>query len=321
MAKKMKKTVKKAVQPKKKNNLQKKMVIKTSNSTSDLAIIVLNFNTQFWLKKTLNSVKDFYLDRTKYKVEIIVVDNDSNDGSPEMVEKEFKWVKLIRSGGNIGFAAGNNVALRHITARYSMLLNSDTEFSDASNLDIIIKYLDENTDVGMVSPRVELPDGSLDPACHRGEPTPWASLTYFAGLEKMFPNSPLLGQYHQTFKNLDEIHEVDACTGAAMIFPTKFMQNKVGYLDEQFFMYAEDIDWCRRFREAGKKVVFHPGARITHHKYKSGIKSSSTRLAKKVHNMFYDTMLMYYDKWYSNKYPKFFRTLLRTFLFIKKGGL
>jgi len=294
---------------------------KKMTKQKDLTIVILNFNTQFWLKKTLQSLKDFYLDKTKYKVDVIVVDNDSNDGSPEMVEKEFKWAKLIRSGGNIGFAAGNNIALRKITSRYSMLLNSDTEFSNSSNLDIIIKYMDDNKDVGMVSPRVELPNGTLDPACHRGEPTPWASLTYFGGLEKMFPNSPLFGQYHQTFKNLDEVHEIDACTGAAMIFPTKFMQEKVGYLDEMFFMYAEDIDWCRRFREAGKKVVFHPGAKIVHHKYKSGIKSSSSSLSKKVHNMFYDTMLMYYDKWYTDKYPKFFRTLLKTFLFIKKGGL
>lgn len=303
---------------KKKNNSNKK---KLMTKQTDLTIVILNFNTQFWLKKTLQSVKDFYLDHTKYKVEVTVVDNDSNDGSPEMVEKEFKWAKLIRSGGNIGFAAGNNIALREIKSRYSMLLNSDTEFHDGSNLDIIIKYLDDNPDVGLISPRVELPNGTLDPASHRGEPTPWASLTYFAGLEKLFPNSPLFGQYHQTFKNLDEIHEIDACTGAAMIFPTKFMQQKVGYLDEMFFMYAEDIDWCRRFREAGKKVVFHPGVKIIHHKYKSGIKSSSTRLAKKVHNMFYDTMLMYYDKWYGDKYPRFMRTLLKTFLFIKKGGL
>jgi len=305
----------------KKPTKKKKANAKKVSNQKDLAIVVLNFNTQFWLKKTLQSVKEAYLDRAKYQVEVIVVDNASDDGSPEMVEKEFKWVKLIRSGGNIGFAAGNNVALRNITARYSMLLNSDTEFHTSSNLDVLIKYLDDHPEVGMITPRVELPNGSLDPACHRGEPTPWASLTYFAGLEKLFPSSPMFGQYHQIFKNLDEIHEIDACTGAAMIFPTKFMQNKVGYLDEMFFMYAEDIDWCRRFREAGKTIVYHPGVKITHHKYKSGIKSSSTRLAKKVHNMFYDTMLMYYDKWYGDKYPKFIRTLLKTFLFIKKGGL
>lgn len=288
---------------------------------ADLNIIVLSYNTQFWLKKTLQSVKDFYLKKTKYQVEVTVVDNDSNDGSPEMVAKEFRWVKLIKSGGNVGFAAGNNIALKQSTARYSMLLNSDTEFHPGSNLDILIDYLDEHKNVGMITPRIEMPNGNLDPACHRGEPTPWASITYFMGLEKLFPKSPLFAQYHQWFKNLNEIHEIDACTGAAMIFPTKFMKDKVGYLDEQFFMYAEDIDWCRRFREAGKSIVFHPGVQITHHKYKSGIKSSSTRLSKKIHNMFYDTMLAYYDKWYGDKYPKWYRTLLRVFLFIKKGGL
>lgn len=294
---------------------------KKSTKQADLNIIILNFNTQFWLKKTLLSLKEFYLDRSRYKVEVTVVDNDSNDGSPEMVAKEFKWVRLIRSGGNIGFAAGNNLAIKQSRARYSMLLNSDTEFHHGSNLDLLIEYLDEHSGVGMITPRVELPNGSLDWASHRGEPAPWASITYFLGLEKLFPHWQLVSQYHQSYKNLQEIHEIDACTGAAMMFSTKLVQQKVGYLDEQFFMYAEDLDWCRRFREAGKKIVFHPGAQITHHKYKSGIKSSSIRLSKKIHNMFYDTMLMYYDKWYANKYPRWYRSLLKTFLFIKKGGL
>ncbi|OGJ38647.1 MAG: hypothetical protein A2383_00180 [Candidatus Pacebacteria bacterium RIFOXYB1_FULL_39_46] len=291
------------------------------NKKADLNIILLNYNAQFWLKKTLTSLKKFYLNKTKYQVEVTVVDNDSTDGSPVMVAKEFRWAKLIKSGGNIGFSAGNNLALKQSTARYTMLLNSDTEFHHGSNLDILIDYLDENPQVGIITPRVELPNGSLDQASHRGEPTPWAALTYFSGLAKIFPKSSLFGRYHLTFKNLNEIHEIDCCSGAAMIFPTKFMLEKVGLLDERFFMYAEDLDWCHRFREAGKKIIYHPGVQLTHHKYKSGIKSSSSRFSKKIHNMFYDTMLLYYDKWYAAKYPKFFRTLLRYFLFIKKGGL
>lgn len=294
---------------------------KSHRSSADLCIIVLSFNTQFWLKKTLQSLKKMYLDQSHYRVEVVVVDNKSTDGSPEMVAKEFGWAKLMRSSENLGFAGGNNLALKKMTARYSMLLNSDTEFHPGSNLDILIEYLDAHPEAGVITPRVEMPDGSLDAASHRGEPTLWASLTYFLGLERAFPHSSLFAQYHQTYKSLDEIHEIDACTGAAMIVRTKLMHDKVGYLDEQFFMYGEDLDWCHRFREAGKKIIFHPGVQIIHHKYKSGIKSSSTRLAKKVHNSFYDTMLLYYDKWYADQYPRFFRTLLRTFLFVKKGGL
>jgi hypothetical protein len=281
----------------------------------------LNYNGLFWLKNTLTTLKEFYLTKTKYKIEVTVVDNDSTDGSPTMVAKQFRWAKLIKSGSNLGFAGGNNIALKKSTTRYTMLLNSDTEFHPGSNLDLLLEYLDENPTVGMITPRVEMPDGSLDPASHRGEPTPWASLVYFSGLAKLFPKNKVFGQYHLTFKNMNEIHEIDACTGAAMIFPTKFMQNKVGLLDEQFFMYGEDIDWCRRWREAGKKIIFHPGVQLTHHKHKSGIKSSSVRLSKKTHDSFYDTMLTYYDKWYAGKYPKFFRSLLKAFLFVKKGGL
>ena len=95
---------------------------------------------------------------------------------------------------------------------------------------------------------------------------------------------------------------------------------KVGMLDEQFFMYAEDLDWCKRFRDAGYKIVFYPGVKVIHHKYKSGIKSSNKKTASVTQKFFYDTMLQYYDKHYGDKYPKFVRNLLRYFIFIKKDG-
>lgn len=287
---------------------------------ADLTIIVLSFNTQFWLKKTLNSLKKFYIDKSKYKIHVIVVDNDSEDGSPEMIKKDFKWASLIRSGGNLGFSAGNNMALRQVKSKYVALLNSDTEFTDASNFDVILDYMNKNKKVAVTTPRLELPNGELDKACHRGEPTLTTSFYYFIKLEKLFPQNNTFGQYHLTFKDLSEIHTIDACSGAIMIIRTEAMK-KVGYLDERYFMYAEDIDWCHEFRDAGYEIVFHPGAKIIHHKYKSGIKSSSSKLRKKVHNLFYDTMLIYYDKWYADKYPRFVRFFLKSFLFMKKGGL
>jgi len=289
-----------------------------SKTKMDLSIIVLNYNGQFWLKKLLPTLKKNYMSKSKYQVELIVVDNASSDESVKLMRRDFKWATTIESGRNGGFAFGNNVAIKGNNARYVMLLNSDTEFlpSGQSNLDQIIDFMDQNTDVAMVSPRVELSDGSLDPASHRGEPTPWASLTYFLGLEKLFPKCKLFAGYHQSYKDLSTIHEVDACTGAAMIVRNSAIK-KVGMLDELFFMYAEDLDWCKRFRDAGYRIVFYPRIKIIHHKYKSGIKSSNKKTASVTQQYFYKTMLQYYDKHYKDKYPKFIRSIVKYFVLIK----
>jgi GT2 family glycosyltransferase len=293
---------------------------KTSHKKNDLTLIILSYNTQFWLKKTLETLKEEYLDKTKYKIKTIVVDNGSTDGSIEMVKKSMKWAQLIEVGENLGFAGGNNVALKKVTSRYAMLLNSDLEFKLDSNLDILIEYMDDHPEAGVITPRIEFINGSIDPGCHRGEPTLWASLTYFAKLETIFPKSQLFGQYHQYYKDLESHHLIDACSGAAFLI-RKTVMDQVGYLDDRYFMYAEDLDWCRRVRDEGYQVVFHPEVKIIHHKYKSGIKSASKKIAKTTNRYFYDTMLQYYDKHYVDKYPKFIRTLIRYYITIKKGGI
>lgn len=287
----------------------------------DLSIIVLNYNGQFWLKKLLPSLKKNYLDKSKYNVELIVVDNASTDDSVKVMRKNFKWATTLESGRNGGFAFGNNVAIKGNRARYVMLLNSDTEFLNAnqSNLDKIIEYMDEHKEIGVASPRVELSDGSLDPASHRGEPTPWASFTYFSGLAKIFPRSKFFSAYHQTYKDINSVHQIDSCTGAAMIVRNSAIK-KVGMLDDNFFMYAEDLDWCKRFRDSSYQIIFYPGVKIIHHKYKSGIKSSNKKTSSITQQYFYKTMLQYYDKHYQNKYPKIFRSLVKYFVLIKTDG-
>ena len=286
----------------------------------DLSIIILNYNGLFWLKKLLPTIDKFYLKKTKYRVEVIVVDNDSQDDSVQFLKKNFTWVKVIESGQNGGFAFGNNVALRQTQARYVMLLNSDTEFiADKSNLDILIDYLDKHKKVAVLGPRLTLSNGRLDPASHRGEPHPWAAFTYFVGLEKLFPRSKFLAHYHLGHLDLDTIHPVEAVSGAAMMVKHSAI-NKVGLLDENFFMYGEDLDWCRRFRDANYQVVFHPQVIIIHHKYKSGIKSVNKKTAKKTNSFFYNAMLTYYDKYYGPKYPHFLRRILRSYIFVKRDG-
>lgn len=285
-----------------------------------LTLVILNYNSQFWLKKSLTTLKRYYLNKTAYQVTTIVVDNASQDESVAMVKDEFPWVKLIESDQNLGFSAGNNLALQQVESEYAMLLNNDVELTTDSNFDQLISFMDEQSQVGICTPQVKLPNGDLDWACHRGEPTIWASLTYFLKLDQLFPQSNFFGQYHHTYKNLSQPHLIDACSGAAMLVRTDYM-NQVGLLDERFFMYGEDLDWCRRFRELGYQIAYYPQVSLIHHKYKSGIKTESDLTALQTRQHFYNAMLLYYDKHFSQNYPRIFRLLLRGFIFIKKGGM
>lgn len=284
----------------------------------DLTIIILNFNGRFWLKQTLETLKRSYLSQTSKTVQVMVVDNNSADDSVKMIRQSFRWVELIALEENIGFAGGNNVALSLVTAPYALLLNSDTEITEKANFDQLITVLDENKNIGIISPKVLLSDGELDPACHRGEPTLWASVSYFLGLEYLFPQTKLFGKYHQFYKDINTIHEIDACSGAAMLVRMSAAK-KVGFLDDQFFMYGEDLDWCKRFRDVGYQVLFYPLVEVIHHKYKSGIQSQKGALSAKTKHHFYDTMLQYFDKHYAHKYPKWVRSVLKNIIHIKKG--
>lgn len=290
------------------------------NNQRDLSIVIVNYNGQYWLKKLFLSIKKYFYKKTKFTVDYVVVDNASTDNSIQLLKKEFPFVKIIALDKNMGFAAGNNVFLKDVSSRYVMLLNSDIEFSKKTSLDLLIKYLDHNPKTACITPKVILPDGKLDLASHRGEPTPLASLFYFLKLESLFPNSKYFSRYHLLYKKISTIHEIDACSGAAMMVRTSALQ-KIGLLDERFFMYAEDLDWCKRFREASYNIIFHPKVIITHYKYKSGIKAHSRATSKKITKHFYNTMLLYYDKYYLDKYPKILRFFLSSFIFIKKGGL
>lgn len=285
----------------------------------DLEIIIVSYNAEFWLKKTLTTLKQYFLRSTKYDVEVTVVDNASTDDSVSMVKRQFRTVTVMQLPENKGFGYANNRAMEKSEARYVMLLNSDMEFTTQSHLDSLIAYMDETPQIGALTPRVQFTNGRIDPAAHRGEPTPWASLTYFLRLEQLMPTSKTFGQYHQGYKNLAAIHTVDACSGAAMIIRRSILDT-VGLFDERFFMYAEDLDLCKRIREHGYVIVWHPGATIIHHKYKSGIRGSSRQIARSTKQHFYNTMLQYYDKHYRHMYPEFVRTLIKTVISIKKGA-
>jgi len=282
----------------------------------DLTLIFLNYNTSDWIAVALESLQTNYLAHTKLDVKVIVVDNASTDHSVEEIRSKFDWVTLIESKQNNGFSAGNNLALKQVASRYAMLINSDVEFTNYSNLDKLLFFMDARPKVAVSTPKVLLSSGEIDPASHRGEPTAWASLTYFSGLENLFPKLKLFSQYHQSYKRYDQIHQVDACSGAAMMVKISAME-KVGLLDERFFMYAEDLDWCRRFRDHGFQVFYIPDASVVHHKYKSGRAHQDASVSKRTSSHFYQTMLQYFDKHYQNSYPFFVRWGVQFFIWYK----
>ena len=286
----------------------------------DLSVIIVNYNVKELLRQCLRSLQST-ISNQQLAIEIFVVDNASKDGSVAMVRREFPEVKVTASKENLGFAKANNLAIRESSGRYLLFLNPDTTVPKET-LPTIIRFMDDNLEVGVATCFIELTSGGMDTDCHRGFPTPWASFCFFARLEKLFPRSKLFGQYHQTWKNLAETHEVDACCGAFMMVRRKAME-EVGAWDEDFFFYGEDLDWCYRFKEHGWKVMFYPHCKIIHHKgASSGMKKTSREITtatreskRRARKASTDAMRIFYEKHYRQKYPMLVNWLV--FLAIK----
>lgn len=279
----------------------------------DLSIIILNFNTKDYTLKCLKSLENHDSIFREGTSEIIVVDNDSTDGSIEAIEKKFPRVKLIKNKNNLGFAKANNKGIKKAKGEIILLLNSDTIVHDET-LTKMIEFIKENENLGAATPRLELTDGSLDLACHRGFPTPWNAVTYFSGLEQFFPNLKIFSGYHQTWKDFNTPHQVGAISGACFFIKREVI-DEIGLLDERFFMYAEDLDWCMRIKQAGWKIFYNPDAKVTHFKKRSGREKEKDQEESKTRKVraqtiehFYDTMKLFYDKHYQEKYPKWLRS-------------
>lgn len=266
----------------------------------DVSVIILNFNTRPLTQLCLESVKRSRLGT--YSMEIIVCDNASTDQTLEMVRKDFPDVVRIQNGGNVGFAAGNNPGIKRAKGRYIVLLNSDTEVTP-NVMKSMIAFMDAHPKAGAATCKLMLMDGTMDPACHRGFPTPWSSFTYFMKLEKLFPASRVFGQYHQGYKDLTQPHEVDSISGAFFMVRRDVIK-EVGLLDEDYFMYAEDIDWAYRIKKSGWQIWFTPEVTVLHKKKQSGRSHANRERRIKTQTFFITYNKLFYTKHYEQVYPR-----------------
>ena len=224
-----------------------------------VSVIIVNWNAREYLLQCLASLSS---EVCRYAMEIIVVDNDSSDGSPEAVEAQFPHVRLFRSGGNLGFAKANNLGVSHSRGRYVAFINSDVKVLKGC-LTTLVDYCDQHPEIGMAGPRVIGGDGKLQRSC-RGFPTVWNMFCRALVLDAMFPRVKLFSGYAMTYWPQDTPRPVDMLSGCFWLVRREAL-NEVGLLDEAFFMYGEDMDWCKRFWAGGWKVTFVPSAEAIHY--------------------------------------------------------
>jgi hypothetical protein len=250
----------------------------------ELSILLLSWNVRDLLRTCLAS-----LPLTDPRVEIVVVDAASADGSAEMVRAEFPGVTLIASADNLGYSRGNNLGLRAARGRYLLILNPDTEVVDDA-LAQMGAYLDAHPDVGLLGPQLILPDGTIQPT-RRRFPTLATGFFESTWFQPLAPRR-LLDRYYARDLRDDAVVEVDWIVGAAL-FVRRAAYEQVGGLDEGFFMYSEELDWCRRMKAAGWKVVYFPQARIIHHHARS-----SAQVPAATHIRYSSSKVRYYRKYH-----------------------
>jgi O-antigen biosynthesis protein len=255
----------------------------------DISVIIVNYNVKELLEQCIISI----LSASKnLKTEIIVVDNNSFDGSVEHIKKKFNDVsslKIIASPINLGFAKANNLGAREAKGEYLLILNPDTVLQE-DTLEKSLDFYKNTAGTGALTCKLILPNGRLDLACRRSFPTPAVAVYRILGLSRLFPKSKTFGKYNLTYLDENSTYEVDAIVGAFMLIK-KDIYDKMNGFDEEYFMYGEDLDLCYRIKKAGYKIYYYPQTSIIHYKGESTKKSSISYV-----NNFYGAMRIFVKK-------------------------
>ena len=273
----------------------------------DLSIIIVSYNARDFLINCLESIKK-HVKNLNY--EIIVVDNASNDDTPKALEKlKLSNLFVIENKENLGFSKANNIGIKKSTGQYVLFLNPDTLIQDDA-VGYLINFMEKQKDAGAATCKVLMTNGKIDDASHRGFPTPWNSLSHFSGLSKLFGKTKTFGGYNLGYLDMSKTHEIDALAGAFMLVRRKAGE-EVGWWDEDYFFYGEDIDFCYMLKKKGWKIYYVPEVSILHYKGVSGgikriskdISTASDETRVKSQKARFEAMRIFYRKHYEKKYP------------------
>ncbi len=254
------------------------------NATA-LSIIIVNYNGGQLVRDCL----DRLWPELRPGWEVFLVDNASRDRSADGLERAYPGLSVIRNADNVGFARANNQAMRLATGAYVLLLNPDVAITRGAT-STALAYLESHPDVSILGPKILLPDGRLDPAARRSFKTPETYLYKVTGLSRVFPRHRRFGRYYLSYLDEDAVADVDSIVGAFMLIRRSVI-DAIGMLDERFFMYCEDEDWCWRAKQAGGRVVYHPGL-VVHHRKGSSTRTVPIRMAYHWHR----SLFLYHRK-------------------------
>ncbi len=272
-----------------------------------LTIIIVNYNTERLLKDCLESV---YGGANGTPLDIWVVDNSSCDNSLRMVRSRFPAVNVIANRTNVGFSRANNAVISRSGSDYILLLNPDTVIIEDA-IERMIKFMKARPEIGIAGCKVLNRDGTLQLACRRSVPTPRVAFFRLTGLSRLFPKSRLMAEYNLTYRSPEQTHEVDAVSGAFLMIRREVVE-EIGLLDERFFMYGEELDWCLRAKRAGWAVAYYPGAQIVHYKGES-TKYNSRKAALE----FYRAMYLFHKKHFAKDCSAIVNGLIYVGIFAK----
>lgn len=275
-----------------------------------LSVIIVNYNVKHFIEQCLFSVIKA---SENIKTEIFVVDNNSVDGSVTLIKEKFPQVTLIENKVNTGFSVANNQAIKQASGEYILLLNPDTVVQE-DTFTKVISFMDENPQAGGLGVKMLDGQGNFAPESKRGLPTPEVAFYKMFGFAKFFPKSKRFGKYHLSYLSENEVHEIDVISGAFMLM-RKNVLDKIGLLDETFFMYGEDIDLSYRITKAGYKNYYYPHTQIIHYKGESTKRSSLNYVV-----IFYKAMAIFSKKHFSGSNAFWFNFMIN-FAIILKAGL
>ncbi len=270
-------------------------------SKPDISICIVNLNAKGFLRDCLLSIPQA---ASHIRWEVIVVDNGSKDGSVKMIKDEFPHVQLLINEQNLGYTRPMNQALRIGGGKYLVQLNPDT-LPQQQAFDRLFDFMENHPEIGICTPKVLNRDGRLQLQCRRSAARPWDTITYFSGLSRLFPKSPFFSKYLLTYLPEDEIAEVEAVSGSCM-FTRQAVIEQIGYLDENFFAYQEDADFCFRARQAGWKIYYFPHASVIHYGGQGGSRTQPYRAIFEWHRSYYH----YYRKHLAKEYLFFVNWLM-----------